>query len=95
MTERRVILFRDEIAGDLRPLGRLHRDRILTAIEERLALEPERYGKPLGGNLAGLRRVRVGDYRIVYQVKGAQVVVWAVLHRKTVYAEIVKRFFRR
>ncbi|HXT00638.1 MAG TPA: type II toxin-antitoxin system RelE/ParE family toxin [Elusimicrobiota bacterium] len=94
MPERFEILFRPEVERDLRPIGRLHQRRILSAIESRLALEPVRYGKPLGGSLAGLRRIRVGDFRIAYQVKGGQVIVWAIVHRKEIYAELARRFSR-
>jgi len=89
------IVFRPEVEDDLRPIGRYHQRRVLAAVEERLVLDPERYGKPLGGALAGLRRLRVGDYRVAYQVKGRRVLIWAVLHRRVVYAEVVKRFFAR
>ena len=30
--------------------------------------EPEKAGKPLSGDLAGCRRIRTGDTRIIYQV---------------------------
>jgi mRNA interferase RelE/StbE len=92
--DRYGIFFRPEVGDDLRPIGRLHQKRALSAIEDRLSTHPDRYGKPLGGNLAGLRRIRVGDFRIAYQVKGAQVIVWAIMHRKEIYAELVRRFSR-
>jgi mRNA interferase RelE/StbE len=92
--DRYGIFFRPEVEDDLRPIGRLHQKRVLAAIESRLAVQPVRYGKPLGGTLAGLRRIRVGDFRIAYQVKGAQVVVWAVMRRKEIYAELARRFSR-
>jgi len=88
------IFFRPEVEEDLRPIGRLHQKRVLSAIESRLTAQPARYGKPLGGVLAGLRRIRVGDFRIAYQVKGAKVIVWAVMHRKDIYAELARRFSR-
>ena len=92
MPERYEIFFRPEVEGDLRPIGRLHQKRALSAIEDRLSLHPEQYGKPLGGNLAGLRRIRTGDFRIAYQVKGGQVIIWAIMHRKGIYSELVRRF---
>jgi len=86
-----AISLRSEVEDDLRPIGRLHRRRVLDAIEERLTSHPDQYGKPLGGRLSGLRRVRVGDFRIVYQIKDDQVIVWAAIHRKNVYIELAKR----
>ncbi|MBI5630112.1 MAG: type II toxin-antitoxin system RelE/ParE family toxin [Elusimicrobia bacterium] len=85
------ILFRAEIEDDLRPIPGNLRARILDGISKRLAEHPDLYGKPLGGTLSGLRRIRTGDYRIVYQVKGYSVIIWAVRHRKDVYREMETR----
>lgn len=95
MTENYEILFRPEVEDDLRAIGAAQQKRALAAIEERLSSHPDQYGKPLGGNLAGLRRIRFGDHRIAYQVKGRQVVVWAILNRKDIYAELVRRVLGR
>lgn len=95
MTDGYEILFRPEVEDDLRTIDRAQRKRALAAIEERLTSHPEQYGKPLGGNLAGLRRIRFGDFRVAYQVKGGQVVIWAILNRKDIYAELVRRVLGR
>lgn len=60
---------------------------IKTAIEERLGLDPVGFGKPLQYSLKGLRRLRVGNYRIVYHVDkpAATVTIVAIKHRKDVY----------
>jgi len=44
-------------------------------------------GKLLKGDLSGLRRIRVGVYRIVYEINEGQVLVLVlhVAHRKNVY----------
>ena len=43
--------------------------------------------KTLGGPLKGLMRIRVGDYRVVYQVddKERQIIVTRVRHRSKAY----------
>lgn len=60
---------------------------IKNAIEERLALEPIALGKPLQYTLKGYRRLRVGDYRIVYRINpnAQSLIVVAIMHRKSVY----------
>ncbi len=71
-----------------RDLQRIER-AYLTAVAEalrRLADEPLA-GKPLTGDLAGLRSLRVGMYRVVYAfdpAEGLVEVVW-VRHRREVY----------
>ncbi len=59
---------------------------IKQAIEERLMVDPIGYGKPLRYNLKGGRRLRVGDYRIVYQINEQIVTILAIKHRKNVYS---------
>ena len=58
---------------------------IKTAIEERLMVDPVGFGKPLRYSLKGHRRLRVGDYRVVYRIEKKTVVVIAIKHRKDVY----------
>ena len=41
--------------------------------------------KQLSGNLAGFYRLRTGDYRLRFQVRGRQVIVDKIGHRKDVY----------
>ena len=44
-------------------------------------------GKALTGNLSGLWRIRIGKYRVVYQIKNSEliVIVLDVGHRKNIY----------
>ena len=41
--------------------------------------------KMLSGNLEGLYRERIGDYRILFEVKNDVITITAVRHRKDVY----------
>ena len=52
------------------------RRRIVAAIDQ-LAAEPLA-GSPLKGSLRGPRRIRVGDYRVVYELLDAERIVLAV-----------------
>ena len=49
--------------------------------------DPRSSGKALAGNLSGLWRYRVGDYRIICDIQAARLVVIAleVGHRRSVY----------
>jgi len=60
-------------------------------VPEDYQLRAEQYGKPLGGALQGLRRIRTGDVRVAYQVQPGRVVIWAVKHRKDIYRELERR----
>ena len=72
-------------ARELARVPRRDRERIVLAID-RLGDNPLA-GGPLKGDLRGLRRVRVGDYRVVYEVLDGELVVLVVpvAHRREAY----------
>jgi len=72
---------------DIPVLPKTMRSRIKSAIETRLAVDPVGLGKPLRYSFIGHRRIRVGDYRIVYRIDMQKHIVIIVLikHRKDVY----------
>lgn len=60
---------------------------IKRAIESRLMVDPIGFGKPLRYSLKGHRRLRVGDYRVVYRIESniKTVIIIAIKHRKDIY----------
>ncbi len=58
---------------------------IRKAIEEKLAVDPIEFGKPLQYDLNGHRRLRVGDYRIVFRIEKKSVIIVAIKHRSKIY----------
>lgn len=60
--------------------------RIKTIIEQRLITDPFRYGFFLHGSLHGYRKLRVGDYRVIYRIVGEQIRIIVIGHRKDVYS---------
>jgi mRNA interferase RelE/StbE len=72
------------VAGDLDRLDRAVALRILKKIERTLA-EEGRSGEPLAGEFAGLFRLRVGDYRVIYARTAEGYLVLRIGHRGDVY----------
>jgi mRNA interferase RelE/StbE len=75
---------------DVPSLPKTMRSRIQKAIEERLTVDPVSYGKALQHSLKGHRRLRVGDYRIVYKIDPMErrVDIVAIDHRKDIYEDL-------
>jgi mRNA interferase RelE/StbE len=69
----------------LRRLRKADRLRLIEAID-RLATEPAA-GGVLKGEFRGLRRLRVGSYRIIYEVDEGELTILVIRigHRKDVY----------
>ena len=70
-------------------LDRPVQKRLVDWLEDRLegCKNPRHFGEPLRGELAGLWRYRVGDYRIICEIQDQQLVVLALTvgHRREVY----------
>jgi len=81
--------FDERALKELKKLGKQAQKEILAYLDERVAgrEDPRRFGKALHADLAGLWRYRVGDYRILCQIRDGQllVLVISVGHRKNVY----------
>lgn len=76
---------------DLETIPAVTRTRIARAIEARLTTAPDRYGVPLTGSLRGYWKLRVGDYRVVFKISSAEVLILAILHRKHAYERAARR----
>lgn len=78
------------VAKDLKNLPKSVTLRALEIVERILAAGP-RAGKPLAGPYKGLWKYRLGDYRIIYSIEQARLVVFVlrIRHRKDVYDGIV------
>ena len=79
------IRIKESAAKELRRVAKPDRARIVAAID-RLSETPH-LGTSLKGDLRGLRRIRVGDYRILYEVRDKELVVLVVsiAHRRDAY----------
>ena len=77
--------------SDLHKIDAKNRGMIKRAIEDRLATQPETYGKPLRKTLKGYWKLRVGDYRVVFKVYNDDILILGIIHRKEVYKLIKKR----
>lgn len=60
---------------------------MLAAIFDSIAINPQRAGKPLRGELEGLYSARRGDFRVIYEIIESErvVVVHRAAHRGDVY----------
>jgi mRNA interferase RelE/StbE len=72
-------------ARALAKIGGEDRQRIINAIDQ-LKTNPVA-GSVLKGEFSGLRRIRVGNYRVVYEVQDEKLVILVIRigHRREVY----------
>ena len=79
------IRIKGSAARDLGRIAKADRVRLVEAID-RLSENPFQ-GNALKGELRGLRRLRVGDYRVLYEVQDSALIVLVVrvAHRREAY----------
>ncbi len=70
---------------DIPRIAELWREKIKSAIADKLATHPDVYGRPLRRSLRGYRKLRVGDYRVVFRIDAVLVKIFAIAHRSVVY----------
>lgn len=88
-----TVVYHSDVPKDLKTIPANMRARIRRAIERRLTTEPGEYGERLRKDLAGAWKLRVGDYRIVFDLdpKRTLVTVLLIAHRRSVYDRVVGR----
>jgi mRNA interferase RelE/StbE len=79
------------VREDIPKLAQIVRDQIKHAIEKKLTTFPDQYGKPLRRSLKGYRKLRVGDYRVIFRIDGKIVKIFIIQHRSVVYKKSKKR----
>ena len=77
---------------DIPALPKKEHVRIANAIEEKLTTRPEVFGKPLRRSLKGYRRLRIGDYRVIFRIEKQAVKIFVIGHRSIVYKDYTSRF---
>jgi mRNA interferase RelE/StbE len=78
------IAFKKSVSRDLKKIDKEYARKILNKIESEL---PEKAGKlpALAGKFSGLRKFRVGDFRVIFTITGDTALILRIGHRKEVY----------
>ena len=79
------------VKEDMLKLGNADKNNIRKAIENKLTTNPETFGKPLRRSLKAYRKLRVGDYRVIYRIESKKVKIFYIGHRSIVYKKADKR----
>ena len=85
--------YTSDAAADIKALDGSVRNQLRRILEKKLAIDPEGYGLPLRGSLAGYWKHQFGNHRVVYRVSVQHhvVVVCSVGVRKQGDAEDIYR----
>ncbi len=78
------ITFKKSVSRDLKKIGQSEAKNILDKIEKELPLKADQYPQ-LKGRFSGLRKCRIGDYRVIFSILNDTVLITRIKHRKEVY----------
>jgi len=75
------ITFKRSVAKDLKKIDHSEADRILEKISSELPKQADELPE-LKGQFAGLRKYRIGNYRIIFAIIDDAILVLRIQHRK-------------
>jgi mRNA interferase RelE/StbE len=78
------ILYKKSVSRDLKKLSKAEAGRVLDQIDRELTKKADS-NPVLKGQFAGLRKFRIGDYRVIYSILGNDVLILRIGHRRDVY----------
>ena len=78
------IVYKKSVTRDLTKLDKTEARRILSRLEKDLAKKADSY-PILKGKYAGLRKYRVGNYRVIYALVETDVRILRIGHRRDIY----------
>jgi mRNA interferase RelE/StbE len=78
------ISYKKSVERDLSRLNNTEARRILNKIEDKLSEHAASF-PVLKGEFAGLRKLRIGDYRVVFTILDNDVLVLRIGHRREIY----------
>jgi mRNA interferase RelE/StbE len=84
------IEFKKSVTRDLKRLDKDQAERILAKIEQDLPEKAEAFPL-LTGKFAGLRKLRIGDCRVIYTIIEDTALILRISHRRKTYRNIASR----
>ena len=84
-----AIEYSEKAAQELLRIDREAARRIKRYLDERIATDddPRRFGEGLTGNMSGLWKYRIGDFRVIAEIQDERLIVLVIRvgHRSKVY----------
>ena len=75
----RVLIDELVLKKDFRKIDKTDQVRIIRTMRKKLTTKPEEFGKPLTGELKGFWKLRIGDFRVIYEIKKNEILVYVIL----------------
>ena len=80
---------------DFKRIDKSDQKRIVRAIRDKLATRPNEFGEPLSRAFSGFWKLRVGRYRIIYEIEEEKIQVYVVIVGFRRNADVYKKLISR
>ena len=64
---------------DFKKIDKTNQIRIIKTIRKKLTFKPKEFGKSLTGDLKGYWKLRIGKYRVIYEIEEEKVLVYVIM----------------
>ncbi len=64
---------------DFKKIDKADQLRIINTIRKKLTFKPQEFGKPLKGELKGYWKLRIGEYRVIYEIEKDKIIVYIIM----------------
>lgn len=88
----KIIYHLKVVKSDIPKLDQKSKNKIKKSIESKLIEHPELYSNHLRNTLNNYRKLRVGDYRVIFKIVKKEVRILIIGHRKDVYKLVLNRY---
>ena len=78
------IRYKKSVVKDLKSIEKKEKERILNKIEDTLSKKPDQHPL-LKGRFAGLRKLRIGNYRVIFSLLDDEIWILRIGHRSEIY----------
>jgi len=78
------VVYKRSVSRDLRRISKTEVRRLLKHIEDDLPKKADNV-PVLNGDFTGLRKFRIGDYRVIFAIRDEEIIILRIGHKKDVY----------
>ena len=80
---------------DFEKIDKTDQLRIIKTIRKKLTTKPKEFGRPLTGELKGYWKLRIGEFRVIYEIEKDKIIVYVIMvgyrRDKEAYKNAIKR----
>lgn len=80
-----ILLYPQVINKDFKKLNKSILKALLEIIQKKLETNPLHYGIPLRKDLKNGRKLRIGDYRVLFEIEEKIIKIYRIDHRSVIY----------